>query len=108
MEAIQNYNWSITIGLVLLLIAIIIGGAYFVVWYGKLQAKLANEYQMCYDKIHRVLEYEVCDQNYDWLLRLLTRLGQCKYKNREMTEVLTMEFFRKYEKIAKERVSQES
>ena len=104
METLQDYNWSITIGLVLLVIGVIIAGAYFIVWYGKLQAKLASEYMRCYEKIQRVMTYEVCEQNYDWLMRLIERLGQCKYKNREMTEVVTMQFFRQYEDIAKKRV----
>jgi len=44
--------------------------------------------------------------NYEWIEKLFDHLLECKYKNREMTETLTMEFFRKYEKIAKERVNE--
>jgi predicted negative regulator of RcsB-dependent stress response len=104
METLQDYNWRITIGLVLLVIGVIIAGAYFIAWYGKQQAKLASEYMRYYEKIQKVLDYEICEQNRQWIERLFDRLDKCKYKNREMTEVLTMEFFRKYEDIAKKRV----
>ena len=106
METIQDYNWNITIGLVLLVIGVIIAGVYFIAWYGKQQAKLASEYMRYYEKIQRVMTYEVCEANYDWLMRLIERLGQCKYKNREMTEVITMEFFRQYKEIAEKRVKE--
>ena len=106
MEFIASYNWSITIGLILLVIGIIIGGIYFIAWYGKQQARLANEYMRYYEKIKKVLDYEICEQNFDWLLRLLNGLGQCKYKNREMTEVLTMEVLKKYKDIAERQVSE--
>jgi len=107
MEFIASYNWSITVVLILAVISLLIGGAYFIVWYGKLQAKLAGEYMKKYLRIQKIIrDYEVCEMNYEWIEKLFDHLLECKYKNREMTETLTMEFFRKYEKIAKERVNE--
>jgi len=109
MEFIQNYNWSITVGLIVLLFVVLFLGAYFIVWYGKLQAYLADEYMKKYEIIRSKINYcEVCEQNYNWIERLFDRLLDCRYKNSEMTQTLHDEFVKKYaEIIEKERVSQE-
>lgn len=106
MELIENYNYSITIGLILLIIGIVIGGAYFVVRYGEKQTRLYNEYMRYYEKIHRVMTYEICEANYQWIMRLLNDLGQCKYKDIERTQVITMEFFRQYQELMKSQISE--
>ena len=105
MEFIASYNWSITVGLILLVTGVLIGGAYFIVWYGKLQARLANEYKKYYIRIQTVLTYEVCEANYRWLLRLFDKMYRCRYKNWERTSVLENKFSKKYKEI-KKRVSE--
>ena len=106
MELIENYNWSITVCLIILGVIVLIGSAYFIVWYGKEQTRLYNEYMRYYEKIQRVMTYEVCEANYQWIMRLLNDLGQCKYKNKEMTTVLTMNFFKQYQEVLKTRVGE--
>ena len=103
MELIENYNKSITVCLIVLLFAIIIGGAYFIAWYGKEQTRLYNEYMRYYEKIQRVMTYEVCEQNYQWLCRIFYQLDNCKYKSPEMSEVLCNEFRIKFESIIEKR-----
>ena len=88
------------------LIVFLIAAAYVIARIGMRNARRYDEYMKCYEKIQKVLDYEICDANYDWILRLLERLGKCKYKNREMTEVLTMSFFHKYKEIAEKRVKE--
>ena len=88
------------------LIVFLIAAAYLIAKIGARNARLHDEYMRCYEKIQKVLDYEICDANYDWIMRLLERLAKCKYKNREMTEVLTMQFFRQYKEIAEKRVSE--
>ena len=106
METIENYNWSITIMMCVLGILVLVTGAYFIVWYGKEQTRLYNEYMRYYEKIEKVMSYEVCEANYQWIMRLLSDLGNCKYKNKEMTTVLTMNFFKQYQEILKTRVGE--
>jgi len=107
MEFIANYNWSITVILIMAVIGLIVAGAYFIVWYGKLQARLSDEYERYYSKIQTVLDYEVCEANYEWICRLFDRLLQCKYKNEEMTKVLNDRFVLQYAEIIEmKRISQ--
>ena len=106
METLQDYNWTITIMMCVLGILVLVTGAYFIVWYGKEQTRLYNEYMRYYEKIQRVMTYEVCEANYQWIMRLLNDLGQCKYKDKERTEVLTMNFFKQYQEVLKTRISE--
>ena len=103
MEFIENYNWTITIMMCVLGILVLVTGAYFIVWYGKEQTRLYNEYMRYYEKIQRVMTYEVCEQNYQWLCRLFYQLDNCKYKSPEMSEVLCNEFRIKFESIIEKR-----
>lgn len=107
METLQNYNWSITIGMCVLGILVLVSGAYFVVWYGKRQTRLASEYIRYYEKIQKVLTYDICEANYDWICRLFDRLDECRYKNPEMREVLLNEFRVKFESIIEKRKNEE-
>ena len=103
MELLENYNWTITIMMCVLGILVLVTGAYFIVWYGKEQTRLYNEYMRYYEKIQRVMTYEVCEQNYQWLCRLFYQLDNCKYKSPEMSEVLCNEFRIKFESIIEKR-----
>lgn len=112
-EFIMNYDKSITVVLFLFLIALVFGGGYVIakllVWYGKLQAKLAREYELKYSIVEMIIDtHSVCDQNFDWIEKMFDNLLECKYKNPEMTEVLYNKFREKYEDIAKKRVSEDS
>jgi len=103
-EFIHNYDKSIAVVLFLVVMFIIVR---FAMRYGKLQAHLAGEYERYYAKIERVLEYEVCEANYEWICRLFDRLLQCKYKNEEMTKVLNDRFVLQYAEIIEmKRISQ--
>ena len=76
---------------------------------GKINAKNAADYDKFYSQIYVIIEtHEVCEMNYKYIMRLLTRLGKMKYRNKEKTSVLTMRFFRKYQDIAKKRVKENS
>jgi len=102
-------NWLITFSLIAILIIMIVGGAYLIAKRGAINAKRYNEYTKKYNRINDIIDDKkrsVCDQNYDWILRLLENLGKCKYKDKKSTEDLTMKFFRKYEDIAKKRVNE--
>ena len=107
-EFIQNYDKSITVVLFLLVIGLIVGGAYFYAWYKKRMERMKSEYDRYYEKIEKVLTYEICEQNYEWLSeRLFIRLLECKYKDSERTDVLRRKFVGRYaEIIEKKRVSE--
>ena len=88
------------------LIVFLIAAAYLIAKIGARNARLYDEYMRCYEKIQKVMTYEVCEQNYQWIMRLLNDLRQCKYKNKEMTTVLTMNFFKQYQEVLKTRISE--
>ena len=99
-EFIQNYNWSITVVAILVLFGLLIAGAYLVAKIGHRNAMMAKEYEKKYLMIKDIVyDSYVCEQNYEWIMKLLVNLGQLKYKNREMTEVLYDEFVKKYAEI---------
>ena len=85
------------------LIVFLIAAAYLIAKIGARNARLHDEYMRYYEKIQRVMTYEVCEQNYQWLCRLFYQLDNCKYKNPEMSEVLCNEFRIKFELIIEKR-----
>ena len=102
-------NTLTTIYLVILFFMIITVACYFIWEEGKRNAKNAADYDKFYSQIYVIIEtHEVCEMNYKWIMRLLTRLGKMKYRNKEKTSVLTMRFFRKYQDIAKKRAEENS
>ncbi len=108
MEFIQEYNWSITIGLIALLFVMIFAGSYFIAKIGRRRNaikanKEETEYKNKYAKIQKIIrDYQVCKQNMDWIEKLFVNLRSCEYKNPEMTEVLYNEFLEKYKHIKKQ------
>ena len=78
------------------LIVFLIGAAYLIAKIGARNARLHDEYMRCYEKIQKVLDYEICEQNCEWIERLFIRLDKCTYKNHEMRQVLDNEFKEKY------------
>ena len=90
------------------LIVFLIAAAYVIARIGVRNAKLAAEYEQKYDRIkYLIYEVQVCQANYDWILKLLENLGQLPYKNRERTQLLTVEFFKKYQSIAKKQIEED-
>lgn len=78
--------------------------AFIIVEYGKEVSDQAAQYEKIYDKIQRVMTYDICEANYEWIKRLLVELRECKYKNKEHTEVLTTQFYRQYQEVIKNEV----
>ena len=79
--------------------------AWYIAEYGKKQAKRYQEYELLYDRITFIIqEYDITEQTYDYLMKLLERLGQMKYKDKEKTSVLTIKFLTKYKEIREKRL----
>jgi hypothetical protein len=92
--------------LFLMLLAII---AWLIVEYGKRNLRLEQEYERCHDLARSAINHlDINEVNYDYITKLLINLGQLKWKDREKTEVLTMTFFRKYEKMPKRLIYEET
>ncbi len=77
-----------------------ITGYYF--WeYGKLQAQRAKEYENLYSRIQKVInDWDVNENSYNAIYRLIDRLQKLKYKNNEMTSVLKDEFKDRYKPVS--------
>ena len=81
--------------------------AWYISEYGKNQARQYQEYEHLYSRITYVIdEYDITEQTYDYLMKLLERLGQMKYKDKEKTSVLTVKFFVKYSEIRLKRLNE--
>lgn len=92
---------GVTLICILLFIMTIVVFAWVIWEWGKYNAREHNEYERKYARIQKLInECQVCQKNYDWILLLLQHLGKLKYKNKEKTSVLTIEFFRKYKELA--------
>ena len=96
-------NWLTTFILLSLFAMALIVVVFLIIEYGKKVAREAAEYDKIYDKIQRIMSYEVCEQNYDWIMRKFEELRNCKYKKTEKTEVLCNEFRIKFESIIEKR-----
>lgn len=99
-------NWSITIWLILMFFCsiVIIGWVY--AEYGARQAALYGQYLSITKNIETVLDKEVCESHYNWILRLFGELQDCKYKDKERTHVLWIRFREKYLEFEKQSVSE--
>lgn len=92
------------IGCGLLLIAIYII-QYKIRMYYKLKRVNENLYNMKYLWLKNIVHsYARHRDNYNYLKTQLMQLGQMKYKDHERTSVLTVEFFRRFERFAKDEV----
>jgi hypothetical protein len=68
------------------------------------QRKIDNEreYMVKYARIRKLVrECPVCHKNYTWIKGLLCHLGQLPHKNHEMTGTLSLEFWHRFECVAK-------
>ena len=82
--------------------------AAWIVWeIGKRNAEKAKQYSRVYELIQGLLCMPVTDSNYDLITGWIELLGQLKHKDRERTEVLSCEFWCKYEGIRLERLSED-
>jgi hypothetical protein len=94
-----------------ILIAIAFFGTFvgLIVCYGKQKAVEKFEYDMFYVWLKDCIEnYEVHKINYVFLKMKLTELGQLKYKDKELTSILTVQFFRRFESFAKDEIDEHS
>lgn len=96
-----------TLILIVLFFMAIFVAAWLIVEVGKRNAEKAKVYELLYDLIQEYLMKPVTDSNYDIITSWIQLLGQLKYKDMERTEVLSCEFWRKYEKIRLERLSED-
>jgi hypothetical protein len=55
----------------------------------------------------RIENYELHRDNYGFLKTKLIELGQLKYKDKERTSVLTVQFFRRFERFAKDEIGRD-
>jgi hypothetical protein len=67
-----------------------------------------RDYNMKYNRISCLVDTAVIDhKNYVWISSLLHHLGQCPYKNREKTQVLSMRFWDRFKDVREKEVEQE-
>jgi heme/copper-type cytochrome/quinol oxidase subunit 2 len=67
------------------------------------------EYDMFYLWLKACIEkYELHRDNYSFLKTKLIELGQLKHKDKERTSVLTVQFFRRFERFALDDVDEHS
>lgn len=90
-----------------LFFAAIFIAAWLVYEIGRRNAERVNQYNLLYEMIQQHLMMPVTESNYDAITLFLEYLGQLKHKDRERTEVLSCEFWRKYEGIRLERLSED-
>lgn len=106
-EALPGINLGIfTSGVIGFLFILTVVTLFFVyLWnYGKKQAVNASVYERMYESIELSIEhYEINCSNYDAILERLQCLGQLPYKNPEMTAILTIKFFVKYEQFTEKK-----
>jgi hypothetical protein len=80
-------------------ICAVICAAFWIVEYGKKQLKREREYENLYSEISKMIyEYYVCEANYKYISDWLNRLGNLEWKNKEKTEMLILNFRKKYTK----------
>ena len=76
--------------------------------YQKEKLHFENLYNMKYLWLQsRINDYPISEYNYKFIMMHLVELSCMKYKNREKTTVLTMEFLKKYATSLKEWNSQD-
>ena len=106
METLIVLSFQSGITLVFFGIMFLFVAAWYIVEIGKRNAKNATIYEKDYETISTEIDNLKVDKlNYDYLLKHLMILGQLKYKNKEMTSVLTVKFFRKFKDEAKKRIA---
>ena len=102
-------NTLTTITLVIMFLMTICVIAWLIWENGKINAKNAADYEKFYSQVYVIIDInKVCESNYNYIKKLLIRLGKMKHKNREKTSVLSTNFFWKYRAIAAQRASKDN
>jgi hypothetical protein len=64
-----------------------------------------DEYERVYKWTQNVInDWQANEQSYDYIMKLFERLNHLKFKNKEKTKILFVEFLMKYKSEAKKRV----
>jgi len=100
---------SLMLGMLILtfFIAVLFILAKIIVDVGIRNAKRAQQYQLRYNRIDYLINtFEICDENYDWIMRLLDGLLVFKHKDKKRSTDLTMKFLNKYKAIVEKRATE--
>lgn len=85
---------------------ILFGIGKLVVNWGKRELAREQEYDKLHDEITDDLKRDVTSHNYNTIFDKLKKLGQLKWKDKERTSVLTVNFFRKHKEESMKRVKE--
>jgi|GEM_PF-4298021 len=106
MEPMDIRLTFIVIFIAIALLGIII---WWLIAWGKKEVTNKFEYDMFYLWLKDCIEnYALHKDNYNFVKTKLIELGQLKYKDKERTSVLTVQFFRRFERFAKDEVDEHS
>lgn len=95
----------------ILIIASVVGLFKYIIWYGRLQAKIANQelkYDIMYENIQCIIyTWVVNEKSYHAIEGFFDQLRELPHKNKEKTNVLHDSFLKIYEPVINQIRSEE-